>query len=80
MLVRKTVTYNPPKKDNKKSASGEARVGDDGWIERTFTTLSIPLPASSRMFFTPSQHAFVLSAMLPETSSPEAVAGIWPET
>lgn len=47
---------------------------------RTLTVLSIPLPASCRMFLSPSQQARVLSAMLPSTSLPSAVAGIWPET
>ena len=42
----------------------------------TLTTRSIELPASSRMFFTPSQQAVVLSAMLPSTRFPSASAGI----
>lgn len=46
----------------------------------TLTTRLIELPAASRIFLTLSQHAAVLSAMLPSTRLPDASAGIWPET
>lgn len=49
-------------------------------IEHTLTTLSMPLPAASRMAMMLLQHAAVLSPMFPSTSLPSAVPGICPET
>jgi hypothetical protein len=49
-------------------------------VGHTFTTLSIPTPASVNMPTMFSQHCFVLSAMLPSIKFPFVSAGIWPET
>src|ERR1700722_10796208 len=44
----------------------------------TLTTLSILLPAASRMAFRLRQHWAVFSAMAPSTRLPWVSAGIWP--
>lgn len=49
-------------------------------IRYTLTTLSMLLPAASRMAMMFLQHAAVLSPMFPSTSLPSAPPGIWPET
>jgi hypothetical protein len=47
---------------------------------RTLTTREMSVPASFRMAVIFSQHALVLSAMLPSIRLPLVSAGIWPET
>jgi hypothetical protein len=46
----------------------------------TFTILLTLEPAAVTMALMLSQHAWVLSPMLPSIRFPEASAGIWPET
>lgn len=54
------------------------RTMEEGLAERTLTILEMELPAPSRMALMFSQHAFVMSPMLPSTILPEASAGSWP--
>jgi hypothetical protein len=49
-------------------------------VQRTLTTRSMLTPASFKIATMFSQHCVVLSAMLPEISSPLLFAGICPET
>lgn len=49
-------------------------------MQRTLTTRLMLTPASFRMATMFSQHCVVLSAMVPEISSPLLLAGICPET
>lgn len=87
MVVMKTLTFVrstsvPYRRTHIPAHGGMLRFHEwtVGMFQLTLTIRSIPLPASSRMFLSASQHALVLSATLPSTRLPWASAGIWPET